>query len=337
MSTQYIEGNDSHSIFLDIIDAAIAITKADKGNIQLLDQSTGKLKIVAHRGFDLPFLKFFEFVDAGEAAACRTAMERMERVIIEDVIRSPIFVGSDALEVLLTEGVRSVQSTPLVSRSGKLLGIVSTYFIKISTLSERELMLVDILARQAAYIIEHEQSKHLHRKNLILEGINRIFSIVVQDKTEEELGNECLSVALKITESPIDFVDLMGDDGLLHDIAISDMGWRQCLMYDKTGHRRPSGNLIVHGLYGSVINSEKSFFTNDPQFHPDSIGLPSGHPPFTSFLGVPLVLDKKIVGILGLQTVNVAIAVSSRKILKLSRQQLYRLFIKKGRNWNVNY
>ena len=34
------------------------------------------------------------------------------------------------------------------------------------------------------------------RRNSILKGINRIFSIIMQDKTEEELGNECLSVAL---------------------------------------------------------------------------------------------------------------------------------------------
>jgi GAF domain-containing protein len=201
--------------------------------------------------------------------------------------------------VLLTERVRSVQSTPLVNRSGKLLGILSTHFSKISTLSGSELMLVDILARQAADIIEHEQGKHTHRNNRILEGINRIFSIVVQDRTEEELGNECLSIALELTGSQLGFVNLLGDDGLLHDIAISDMGWKQCLMYDKTGHRRPPGNFVVPGLYGSIIDSEKSFFTNDPLSHPDSIGVPQGHPTLTLFLGVPLILDKKIVGILG--------------------------------------
>ena len=58
LSTRYIAGIDSHSICQEIVGAAIAITKADKGNIQLLDQSTGKLKIVAHKGFDLPFLNF---------------------------------------------------------------------------------------------------------------------------------------------------------------------------------------------------------------------------------------------------------------------------------------
>jgi hypothetical protein len=169
-------------------------------------------------------------------------------------------------------------------------------------------------------------SQELSRRNFVLEGINRIFSIVVQEKTEEELANECLSVALEITGSQFGFVDLMGDDGLLHDIAISDMGWEQCLMYDKTGHRRPPGNLIVHGLYGNVISSEKSFFTNDPPSHPDSIGVPQGHPILTSFLGVPLLLDGKVVGLLGLQTVKVAIATISRWILKLLHQRLYKLF-----------
>ncbi|MHB8101147.1 MAG: PAS domain S-box protein [Methanosarcina sp.] len=149
-------------------------------------------------------------------------------------------------------------------------------------------------------ITKHEQEEQrISRYNRILEGINRIFSNVVQAKTEEDLGNVCLSAALEVTGGGIGFVNLVGDDGLLHDIAISEMGWNQCLMYDKTGHRRPLGNFDVHGLYGSIINSEKSFFTNDPQSHSDSIGVPHGHPPITSFIGVPLVLDGKMMGMIG--------------------------------------
>jgi hypothetical protein len=33
------------------------------------------------------------------------------------------------------------------------------------------------------------------------------------------------SVALEVTGSQLGFVNLVGDDELLHDIAISDMGW----------------------------------------------------------------------------------------------------------------
>ncbi|WP_440947661.1 PAS domain S-box protein [Methanosarcina sp. T3] len=148
-------------------------------------------------------------------------------------------------------------------------------------------------------ITERKQEEHrMLRYNRILEGINLIFSNVVQAKTEEELGNACLSVALKLTSSQFGFVDEIGVDGLLHDIAISDMGWEQCIMYDKTGHRRPPRDFVVHGLYGSVIVNKKSFFTNDPQSHPESIGLPPGHPPLMSFLGVPLVQNGKAVGLI---------------------------------------
>jgi len=143
-----------------------------------------------------------------------------------------------------------------------------------------------------------KKEQRMVRYNRILEGINRIFSNVVQAKTEEELGNACLSVALEVTGSQFGFVNQMGTDGLLHDVAKSELGWEMCLMSDKTEHRPPPSDYVVHGLYGSVIINEKSFFTNDPQSHPDSIGLPQGHPPLTSFLGVPLILDGKTVGLI---------------------------------------
>lgn len=149
------------------------------------------------------------------------------------------------------------------------------------------------------YDTECKRDDHrIRRYNSVLQGINRIFSIVIQAKTEEELGNACLSVAIDVTGSRIGFIGEVGADGLLHDIAISDIGWAQCKMYDRTGHRRPPGNFILHGLYGRVIDSGKGFFTNEPSSHPDSIGLPQGHPPLTSVLGVPLVLDEKIVGMI---------------------------------------
>ena len=143
------------------------------------------------------------------------------------------------------------------------------------------------------------QEEHwILRYNQILEGINQILNNSMQAKTEEELGEMCLSVALKVTGSQIGFINLVDVDGLLHEIAINDMGWEQCRMYDKIGHRRPMGNFVVRSLYGHVIDSGKSFFTNKPLSHPDSIGLPYGHPPVTSFLGVPLVSDGKTIGVI---------------------------------------
>ncbi len=170
-----------------------------------------------------------------------------------------------------------VSISPLYDSEGKLIGSV-------------------YVARDIA---KRKQEEHrIHRYNRVLEGINQIFSNVVQTKTEEELGEACLSVALEVTSSQFGFINEMGADGLLHDVAKSQLAWEQCLMYDKTGHRSFPSDFAVHGLYGSVINNEKGFFTNDPLSHSDSIGLPHGHPPITSFLGIPLVQDGKTRGLI---------------------------------------
>src|SRR5271169_2442756 len=139
----------------------------------------------------------------------------------------------------------------------------------------------------------------IRRYKRILEGVSKIFSIALQAKTEEDLGYKSLSVALELTCSQIGFFSLMDDDGLLHDIAIKDMGWESCVMHDKTGYRRPSENFVMHDLYGSIINSSgKGFLTNDLPSHLDSIGLPHFYPQLQSFLGVPLFLGGKIRGLL---------------------------------------
>lgn len=133
-----------------------------------------------------------------------------------------------------------------------------------------------------------------------------------------------------MTDSQLGFVNLVGDDGLLHYIAISNMGWEKCLMHDKTGHRRPPGNFVVYGLYGSVINNERCFFTNYLRSHSDSLGISSGHPQLTSFLGVPLVLDGKMMGMLGIANREGGYSSEQRRILKLSHQQWCRFYREKG-------
>jgi CheY-like chemotaxis protein len=86
-------GYDFQRCLDEILDAAISITKADRGNIQLLDFKSGELRIAAKRGFSEEFLSFFSRVTDNEAAACGLALRAGARVIIEDVTQSETFVG----------------------------------------------------------------------------------------------------------------------------------------------------------------------------------------------------------------------------------------------------
>ena len=149
------EGNDRDGCLKEVLRVAIEISNADKGNIQLVDSESGSMRIVSQSGFDSSFLEFF--AEEGQAAACRTALATQQRVIVEDVRQNPLFVGTPSLMVLIEADVRAVQSTPLISSSGQVLGVISTHFSWPRRPSEQELRLMDLLARQAADYLERKR------------------------------------------------------------------------------------------------------------------------------------------------------------------------------------
>ena len=154
-------GDDLAGCLDATLDAAIFITAADKGNVQLVDPETGSLVIRAHRGFQRSFLDFFSAVSHGTAAACSAALALAERVMVEDVTKSGLFAGTPALNVLLAEDVRAVQSTPLMTSTGSVVGMISTHFRRSTRMSERELRYLDLLARQIADYVERIRMEQL--------------------------------------------------------------------------------------------------------------------------------------------------------------------------------
>jgi PAS domain S-box-containing protein len=142
----------------EFVAAAIDLTEADKGNLQLLDPELGILRIRAQRGFDEPFLKFFAAV-RDDSSACGTAMGSGTRVDVEDVTESNIFKGHPSLDIMLQAGARAVQSTPLVSSTGNILGMISTHFSRPHRLNDRELRFIELLARQVADYLERKRAE----------------------------------------------------------------------------------------------------------------------------------------------------------------------------------
>jgi PAS domain S-box-containing protein len=158
VSTRLVREGDTTSLLEEIVDAAIAITAADMGNIQLFDRQRESLRLVASRGFERPFLEFFDEVK-GAASACGAAMPQGERVVIGDVTASPTFTGTEALQVLLDARVRAMQSTPLRDRAGTLVGMLSTHYHVPRRPGKRDLHVLDLLARQAADWIERTRAE----------------------------------------------------------------------------------------------------------------------------------------------------------------------------------
>jgi two-component system CheB/CheR fusion protein len=148
-----------------ILDTAIAFTRTDRGNIQLLDRDSETLRIVTHSGFEEPVLRYFETVATGDATACAHAMDEAERVIIDNVAESAILAGHPTRQVLLDAGIGAVQSTPLLTSDGQLIGMISTHSAQPRSFDERMLRWLDVLARQAADYLERRRNFDALREN----------------------------------------------------------------------------------------------------------------------------------------------------------------------------
>ncbi len=157
VSMRFVQQDDLHGLLEQILDAAIGIMGADKGNIQLLENDGRTLRIAAQRGLAKDFLDFFSQIQKGQAA-CGRVLETRERVTVEDIATSPLFATLPTLEVLLSAGIRALQSTPLLTRNGRLVGVLSTHHGTSCRFAQRDLRLLDLLARQAADFIERFQS-----------------------------------------------------------------------------------------------------------------------------------------------------------------------------------
>ncbi len=218
VSTRLLQSGDFSLLLHEILDAAIEITGAQMGNIQLFEGDL--LRINAQRGFGSTFLEFFDEVHS-EQAACGTALQRNERVIVDDVAMSPIFESTPALEVMLAAGARAVQSTPLVSRSGRVLGMFSTHYrYAPQRPSDRALRLLDILARQAADLIEQKQSEEaLRAKEASLElVINQTPFMLTRCSRDLRYRFVSQTYAEMIGRQPADIagraiVEIMGEEG----------------------------------------------------------------------------------------------------------------------------
>jgi PAS domain S-box-containing protein len=116
----------------------------------------GELRLLVCRGFTAAAARLWTWVRADSECTCGVALRTGNRVILPDVEKCDPPMRKQDLDGYRETGIRAVQSTPLHSRNGKLVGMISTHWRDPYTPSERDLRLFDILARLAADLIERK-------------------------------------------------------------------------------------------------------------------------------------------------------------------------------------
>ncbi|MBS0431127.1 MAG: PAS domain S-box protein [Proteobacteria bacterium] len=166
---EMLQEADAEPLFRRIVETAAALMRSECASLQILDPESGDLKFAANVGFSAEAVEFWGRVNRESDTSCGMALRDMQRVIIGDV-RQCDGLGEDDLAMCEHEGILATQTTPLLSRSGRLLGMLSTHWRQRHVPDERRLALLDLLARQAADLIEnHRHEQKLQELNVYLE------------------------------------------------------------------------------------------------------------------------------------------------------------------------
>lgn len=179
ISNHIIDEADPEVFYDVLLDSAMKLMSADFASIQLFHPQDQELLLLAYKNFHPDSVKHWRVVRAGPASTCGQALATGERVIVTNLDDPSLDMDKADWDAYKLSEINAVQSTPLVSRLGSLVGMISTHWRKPHTPSERELGLFDIVARQVADLFERDKAAVERAKadQALRESESRLYSI----------------------------------------------------------------------------------------------------------------------------------------------------------------
>jgi hypothetical protein len=110
----------------NLLDRIVEAQGADFGSLQVWDDSTHSLRLISHCNFDRQSVEQFAIVREGDGTVCEVAQVSRAPVLVEDIEKADIFRSLRFWTRAI--GIRAIQTTPVLSRSGKFIGAFSTHY-----------------------------------------------------------------------------------------------------------------------------------------------------------------------------------------------------------------
>ena len=222
ISTRLISESTPQSLYAQILGAAVELMASDAASVQILAADHTSLRLLAWRNFHPDSAAFWQRVAVGAGSTCSKALRDNERVVVADIETCDFMAGTPDQEECPRSGICAVQSTPLRSRTGRPLGMLSTHWHTPHHPTEEDFRFFDVLARQAADLIER--------------------TLVEEARRESE---ERFRLAMNVA-SGVYTVDLNGLVTYVNPAAETMFGWTGAeligkKMHDVTNYKHPDG------------------------------------------------------------------------------------------------
>jgi len=150
-------------------------------------------------------------------------------------------------------------------------------------------------------VTESKQAKEsLERELVVNTALSRLYEpLILSSSTIEDIAHIILNQAKKLTDSRHGFVASIDPENGNHIAhTLTEVLENQCTVSEEKKQIvfKPKSNGLYPTLWGHSLNTHESFYTNDPQNHPASSGIPDGHISIDRFLSVPVMLGTELVG-----------------------------------------
>lgn len=170
----------------------------------------------------------------------------------------------------------------------------------------------NISQRQIGLRALRRQSKNRRIPRYDLKAIQKLTACISKVQSEFILSLErhntyetLLSEILALTKSQYGFIGEVLTDALdapyLKTFAITNVAWDSTSAAFYAKHAATGLEFRnLNTLFGYTLLHNALLLTNQPATHPLSGGVPPGHPPLVSYLGIPINYDGQLVAMLGL-------------------------------------
>ncbi len=203
------------------------------------------------------------------------------------------------LPILLPDGQPRIQQTVAKPLWDELTGgwRVLVIIQDVSNL-HRQAVESQQLKKQAQVEITKRQ-----KQQDLVEAIRHIESTYISTQNPHQTFDEVLSCLLSITDSQYGFIgEVLHKEGkpYLQTHAITNIAWNEETRNLYTDLAPNFEFFNLNTLFGHVLTSGECVIANTPSTDPRRGGLPSGHPPLNTFLGLPIMCEGEFIGMAGI-------------------------------------
>ena len=165
ISTRLISESTPESLYDQVLGAAMELMASDAACLQMLSADNTSLRLLAWANFHPDCVPIWKRVAVRARSTCSKALSDNRRVVVADIETCEFMAGTREQREYRRAGVRGVQSTPLRSRNGRLLGMLSTHWRTPHAPTDDDFRFFDVLARQAADLIERALAEEALRES----------------------------------------------------------------------------------------------------------------------------------------------------------------------------